>query len=59
MSQKCENSSAVCQVLDETEQILTPTQEGTVKILAPPPPHQENHEQGKFPKTEHFAVSSL
>ena len=59
MSQKCESNSAVCQVLGVTEQNLSPPPEGTVKILVTPPPHQENHEQGKFPRTEHFVGSSF
>ena len=59
MSQKCESNSVTCQALDETEQNLTPPPEGTVKILVPPPPHQENPEQEKFPRTEHFVGSSF
>jgi len=59
MSQKCESNSVIFQALGVTGQNPTPPPEGRVKILAPPPPHQENHELGKFPRTEHVVGSSF
>ena len=54
MSPKCASNSAACLVQGATEQNPSLPLEGTVKILEPPPPHQENPGKGRFPRTERF-----
>ncbi|KAJ7374062.1 hypothetical protein OS493_009393 [Desmophyllum pertusum] len=50
MSPKFASFEVTCLALDVTEQNLTPPLEGTVKILVPPPPHQEKSRQRKVSK---------